>query len=516
MRGMFEEEEEVDLGEFVGFQDEWKMGSYHPCRKREFSRKPGVKIDLPDDATPLLVFSKIFTEELWLRLVTETNLYAEQSRNETPSSSKWTPVTMTEMKTFIGLCVAMGILQLPARRDYWRQKKWLFQTNFPEAMARDRFAMIWRYLHLQDNQANDVDRSDKLWKLRWFLNYLTSQFQSLYEVNGYVTVDESMVKFKGRLAFCQYLPLKPTKWGVKVWVMAESSTGYITNFQVYTGREGTGEKGLAHRVVMDLATPYYGSHLSIFMDNFYSGVELFEEMKGHGLDACGTVRANRKGLPKDKMLTKQATLDKHKFRVAQKNDLTLCVWQDTKVVMVLSNYHDPTEKGSVRRRRQGGTQTAVVVPACLSDYQKYMKGVDLLDQMIGYYQFQHRSKKWWRRLFFFFLAAGCYNAYVAARCAGGNTFKYKSGYKDWLEDLAQELVTPVTARSAPQCSSGPVGATSEHDCEKIFEKRKVCRECALSRSGTDVRARATVYGCRQCNEALHVECFGKHVRRHHK
>ncbi|KAJ8353085.1 hypothetical protein AAFF_G00110500 [Aldrovandia affinis] len=96
-----------------------------------------------------------------------------------------------------------------------------------------------------------------------------------------------------------------------------------------------------------------------------------------------------------------------------------------------------------------------------------------------------------------------------------NTFKYKSGYKDWLEDLAQELVTPVTARSAPQCSSGPVGATSEHDCEKIFEKRKVCRECALSRSGTDVRASATVYGCRQCNEALHVECFGKHVRRHH-
>ncbi|KAJ8389957.1 hypothetical protein AAFF_G00112420 [Aldrovandia affinis] len=162
-----------------------------------------------------------------------------------------------------------------------------------------------------------------------------------------------MVKFKGRLAFRQYLPLKPTKWGVKVWVMAESSTGYITNFQVYTGREGMGEKGLAHHVIMDLATPYYGSHLSIFMDNFYSGVELFEEMKGHGLDACGTVRANRKGLPKDKMLTKQAALDKHKFRVAQKNDLTFCVWQDTKVVMVLSNYHDPTEKGSVRRRRQG-------------------------------------------------------------------------------------------------------------------------------------------------------------------
>ena len=104
--------------------------------------------------------------------------------------------------------------------------------------------------------------------MRWFLNYITARFQALYEVDGNVSVDESMIKFKGRLAFRQYLPMKPTKWGVKVWVMSESSTGYVTNFQIYAGREGSTEKGLAHRVVMDLAGPYYGSHLSVYMDNF--------------------------------------------------------------------------------------------------------------------------------------------------------------------------------------------------------------------------------------------------------
>ena len=74
----------------------------------------------------------------------------------------------------------------------------------------------------------------KLWKLRGFMDLLLAKFQDLYEVNGFVTVDESMVKFKGRLAW-QYLPMKPVKWGVKVWVMAESKTGYVNNFQVYTG-----------------------------------------------------------------------------------------------------------------------------------------------------------------------------------------------------------------------------------------------------------------------------------------
>ncbi|CAL9702718.1 unnamed protein product [Knipowitschia caucasica] len=180
--------------------------------------------------------------------------------------------------------------------------------------------------------------------MQWFLNYLTSRFQTLYEVNGTVSVDESMIKFRGRLSFSQYLPMKPTKWGIMVWVMAESSTGYVTNVQVYCGREGKYKKGLAHRVVMDLARPYYGSYLSIYIDNFYTGVELLEDMKSHG-------------------------------------NLTFCIWQVTKTVMVLSNHYDPTETGTVNRRREGAGQSQVTVPSCLANYQKYMKGVNLLDQM---------------------------------------------------------------------------------------------------------------------------------------
>ncbi|XP_063757603.1 piggyBac transposable element-derived protein 4-like [Eleginops maclovinus] len=500
-------EEEGDLCEFAGFGNEWKSDNFHSREKIPFNREPGIKIELPlpDVITPVQVFSRIFTEDMWMRLVTQTNLYAEQTRSATPSNSKWEPVTIVEMKTFVGLCLAMGIIELPLRRDFWRQKKWLFRTTIPQAMSRDRFAIIWRYLHLQDNDAIDVDRTDKLWKVRWYLDYLKDRFQELYEVNGFVSVDESMVKFKGRLSFRQYLPLKPTKWGIKVWVMAESSTGYVSNFQVYTGRKAGGsEKGLAHRVVMDLARPYFGSHLSIYMDNFYSGVPLFEDLSAHGLDACGTIRSNRKGIP-----TKLAAMARHQYTVRQKDDLTFCAWQDTKAVLVLSNHHAPTATGTVKRRQGGDVQTEVTVPACLSDYQRNMKGVDLLDQMVGYYTIKHRSKKWWRRLFFYFLSVSCYNAYIVAKRAGANF----SGYKDWQEDLAQELVTPVTARSAPQCATAPVSASAQHDCEKIFEKRKICRECSLAKNGTDARPGATIYGCRQCNVPLHVECFGKHVRR---
>lgn len=40
------------------------------------------------------------------------------------------------------------------------------------------------------------------------MDFLNKRFQELYEVNGTVTVDESMIKFKGRLSFRQYMKMK--------------------------------------------------------------------------------------------------------------------------------------------------------------------------------------------------------------------------------------------------------------------------------------------------------------------
>ena len=36
-----------------------------------------------------------------------------------------------------------------------------------------------------------------------------------------VSIDEAMVKYKGRVFFRQYMPKKPIKWGIKVWILAE-------------------------------------------------------------------------------------------------------------------------------------------------------------------------------------------------------------------------------------------------------------------------------------------------------
>ena len=50
---------------------------------------------------------------------------------------------------------------------------------------------------------------------------------------------------------------------------------------------------------MSLMEPFLDKGYYVFMDNHYTSVGLFEELEGRKTLACGTVRSNRLGLPKD-------------------------------------------------------------------------------------------------------------------------------------------------------------------------------------------------------------------------
>ena len=108
-----------------------------------------------------------------------------------------------------------------------------------------------------------------------------------------------MIPFQGRSSLKQYLPMKPIKRGIKVWVRADSHNGYFSQFQVYTGR-GTGiepDLGLGGTVVKQLTRPLVGKFHHVFMDNFFSSAPLFMDLLDDDIYACGTVRTNCKGFP---------------------------------------------------------------------------------------------------------------------------------------------------------------------------------------------------------------------------
>lgn len=94
---------------------------------------------------------------------------------------------------------------------------------------------------------------------------------------------------------------KPTKWGIKVWVLADATNGYVKRLQVYTGKDEGIQSGigLCSRVVLGLVQGLETSGLHLYTDNYYTSPVLFHHRYSKGINACGTARPNRRFFPKE-------------------------------------------------------------------------------------------------------------------------------------------------------------------------------------------------------------------------
>ena len=134
------------------------------------------------------------------------------------------------------------------------------------------------------------------------MNIIRGNIKGALNLERNIAIDETLVKFKGRVGFRQFLPAKPGRFGVKNFTLSESSSGYVWDLDVYTGKTGHDpKKALAYHVVRKLVQGLEGKGFNLFVDNWYSSPQLFQDLAEVGILACGTVRANRKGLPSDIM-----------------------------------------------------------------------------------------------------------------------------------------------------------------------------------------------------------------------
>ena len=187
----------------------------------EFSGEPGLCFNPPDDAKADHYFLKVFGEQTVDLIVKETNRYARQSlRNNPPRLATWKNVSKEELKAYFGVCVIMGINQLPRIADYWKDDPFIGNTGIKQTMTRNRFQEISQLLHFADSTrtpARSENGYDRLYKVRAVLNAVLENSQRCYSPNKHIAIDQGMIAFKGRLLFQQYMPVKPTKYGLKVW-----------------------------------------------------------------------------------------------------------------------------------------------------------------------------------------------------------------------------------------------------------------------------------------------------------
>ena len=94
------------------------------------------------------------------------------------------------------------------------------------------------------------------------------------------------------------------------------------------------------------------SHV-VYMDNFFTGLKLLDDLSQHDIFAAGTIRANKlSAIPE---LTDKASLQtmkrgNSKFRSKGNNVVT--VWKDKKHIHFLSNVYPAEDNVTVGRKRK--------------------------------------------------------------------------------------------------------------------------------------------------------------------
>jgi Transposase IS4 len=495
----------------------------------------GPNHGLDADASALEIFS-VFLNIFFQEMVHHTNSYAarERARAETgphPHLNHWTDTTVPEIRAFVAINIAMGLNSPSEINDIWSTEAYVRVPDLSRIMTKARYWSLNRYIHIADDTTAVTDRKhpgyDSLHKVRDMINLANARFAEVYKPRQHLSVDESMVLFKGRHMSKQYMPNKPVKWGFKFWMVAEAATGYCLRVELYEGknrgeaRNATVRKyGLGYDVVDTLTENYQKRNHVVYYDRFFSSVQLAEDLLSKETYVNSTVMLNRKGLPegiKKLRLKKGAAC-----RQSMKGQLLLTVFIDKRQVSHLST-------GIPHGLAVNSTK-----PIVNDDYNAHMGGVDLCDQNKSYYAVGRKARRWWKYIMWYLFGLSIRNAYLVRRAsfptglsAAELEKRNRLTHKQFRRNLVEQLVNGYESnrrqfgrgarRVIPACVVMDPAAAVAHICEKSADQR-VCYYCARKGvkavKGGAVRTTAWCAKCEKhlcpirCFQMFHAECCG--------
>ena len=278
------------------------------------------------------------------------------------------------------LCMIMLMSHIKKRRlaEYWTTIEVFETRGIRNLMSRDRFLQLLRLLHFSDNARANEREGDRLKKIRPVLDHLRRKFSEKFKPFQDLCVDESLMLWRGRLSFRQYIPDKRHRFGIKLFVFCDAETDYMLDFIVYTGKDTEiitdNDLGISGSVVKTFLSPHLGKKHIVYFDNWYSSPKLLRFLSVNDTGACGTVRKDRKHMPKF------AEMKKSESASFNCKGILSMKWQDNRAVHMLSTVHEDKMIDCENKIRAG---EIVRKPACVIDYNKKMRIVDKNDMLIS-------------------------------------------------------------------------------------------------------------------------------------
>jgi len=354
---------------------------------------------------------------------------------------------------------------------------------------------------------------------------ISDRCKRVYTPGRDLCVDESLLLFKGRLAFKQFIKTKRARFGIKFFELC-SSNGILLDFLIYHGNMTNQLFALpefltSELIPITLLLPYLDKGFRLFVDNYYTTPRLASYLLERKTTLVGTVRSTRRQFPVE---LADADLEAGTSRFALSDSGVLAVKfralqnkanNKPKVVYLLSTCHKNEIATAPKKDKDGN---AILKPTCVLDYNKSMGGVDLIDQQTENLMLIRKSYKWYKKIFFRLLSLCLLSAH--------KIYKFQGGQHDFLkfvhDVITQQLTFSPRLNTQPSAldSISRLTGRNHFPSKRLYDgigkrkasKAKKCRVCmARGRKTAKGAAVETTWVCLQCPSApglcLETDCF---------
>ena len=149
-----------------------------------------------------------------LQLIVEyTNLEIQRIRGIYSRERNANPTNIVELKALIGLLFLAGLL-----RSYHVNAANLWTMDgtgteiFPRVLSEQRFKFLLRCLRFNKSDREERKKINRLAPIWEIFEMFAENCRNNYRISEYCTIDESLVPFRRRCPFRQFMQKKPAKY----------------------------------------------------------------------------------------------------------------------------------------------------------------------------------------------------------------------------------------------------------------------------------------------------------------
>ena len=267
---------------------------------------PASDIDSIADA-----FHCLFTPDMVELVVKHTNTKIQHVQDNLPeyyrlgNSTFVRPLNHQEFYAFVGLLYARGLLGQSMHHVRMLFSETCGHPVFSSVMSKHRFSFLLSVITFDDAEKRPEEwKTDRFAACREITNLFNDRMKTVLVPSEYLSIDETLYPMRHQIAFRQYNPNKPAKYGLLYKSLNDARFPFTYQTNPYCGKPVAGngpyyltatEEYIKTLVEAMPVNNMKGRNIS--MDRLYTSVSTAKWLLSRNITLVGTLQSNRIGLP---------------------------------------------------------------------------------------------------------------------------------------------------------------------------------------------------------------------------